>query len=888
MSNASIIVSASNDAFFTGSVVGDALFYTQSNKQSIHIGVNSNSPASIIISSNLNKINGPVLCSKSVTGVTSFVVPSNFTLSNPYSVTTQVFNVWKNMDFAAYSNIVTSNNGRCVAFSNNLPYLTATNSIGNASIQQFAFAPVFPGQQLITTNPSLFNIDLYVLNSNSYGYVVGNTEQFGNSYELLNPWGYSNGTSVPMDTTMRLRYWDSSNGNQFSASNISSNYLELRLESESNTAKVSTDRSLIMTAGSNQLTLGSNNPILQVARGQATNSNLIAYYPFDTNAMDAVGSYHLTRIGNPSYQPGMFNNAAYFPNPSNGAGYEHSWFESTAMGGAITGPPCTFACWFNMSATPSGSYQPVIFALGSNFSSPSIMANVNSGGTALIITINTTGTPTYPVNNYVVTGNTWYHLAVTYNNSNVVTYVNGSQINSTANTGNFSISPANSRLRIGAMGNTAGNNAGFNGLIDDFRVYNRALSATEVSTLYAARPTVTLSVTGSNAGASNYVGVLTPNAQQALEVGGNVVCTGNVSAGNLGMFRNRLINGDMRIAQRATTNTVTSAGVPYLSVDRWFIDTNISAGGVSLTRNALSSTTDAPYAAGIQFYVRLQGTGTQTYSWLIPTQSVEGYNIVDFNWGTTYGSYVTLSFWLRTNLAAGSLIGVAIRSNASTAYTTNITVTQPVQWQYYTITIPPPPLGTSWDSTNGTGLRVCIGLITPGATATANTWNLTNVLNTSTAANPYTNNTNYVDFTGVQLEKGTMATPFEFRPYGVELQLCHRYFWAISPTPSASTYPLIGCGYWQNGTYAWVPVTTPTFMRDPNSSSLVVSNLGSLTITYNGGVYSGLALSKNSHIQNIFSIGVTKSGGAAGANQLAALYDNTTTPSVVIYINNEL
>lgn len=564
---------------------------------------------------------------------------------------------------------------------------------------------------------------------------------------------------------------------------------------------------IVISSNVNRI-IGSN---LSICSDNLSTSNLIAYYPFDTNANDAAGNYHLNQIGAPSFQPGRFNNGAYFPNPSNGAGYEHSWFESTAIGSAVTGPPCTFACWFNFSAAVSGSYQPVIFALGSNISNPSLTVNINPSPSWMIVTVNT-GTVSYPVNNYALSPNTWYHLAITYNNSNIVTYVNGSSINSTALAGNFAVSGANSRLRIGAMGNTAGNSTGFNGTIDDFRVYNRALSAAEVSTLCASKPNVSLSVTGSNAGLSNCVGVLTPNAQQALEVGGNIVCSGNVSAGNLGMFRNRIINGDMRIAQRGTTGTVTSAGVPYLSLDRWFIDTNVSAGGISMLRYALSAVTDAATCAGLQHYMRIQGTGTQTYSWVIPTQSIEGLNVADLNWGTQYGSYVTLSLWLRSNLAAGSQIGVAIRNAGNTCFVANVTITQPAQWQYYTIVVPPPPTGSTWDATTSTGIRVCIGLAIPSGTATANVWNQTNNLTTSASANPYTNSTNYVDFTGVQLEKGAAATPFEFRPYAIELQLCQRYYQRFTSDNNFSSFgPLVATA----ATSSWLFVSFPVKMRTP-------------------------------------------------------------------------
>jgi hypothetical protein len=306
------------------------------------------------------------------------------------------------------------------------------------------------------------------------------------------------------------------------------------------------------------------------------------------------------------------------------------------------------------------------------------------------------------------------------------------------------------------------------------------------------------------------VGVVNPT--QALEVAGNAVFGGNISAGNLGMFRNRIINGDMTIAQRGVSvaNGTGNTGV-YL-IDRFNVNTNITTGNITQTQQTLA-TTDTPYQYGFKKSLRITASLACTnYLFINPEQSIEGFNISDFNWGTTYGVPVTISFWFRTNAGANSIISVGLRSASSTIYTyvSSVTVTGNSIWQYITVSIPPPPNGSIWPNDNTRSLRAHIGCYQSNAiTSSVNTWSTDFQMTAFNSTNIWATLNNYIEFTGVQLEKGTIATPFEFRPYPIELQLCYRYFWRLS----GNIYGLIGCATQINGSLIRFGLTFPVPMR---------------------------------------------------------------------------
>ena len=296
-------------------------------------------------------------------------------------------------------------------------------------------------------------------------------------------------------------------------------------------------------------------------------------------------------------------------------------------------------------------------------------------------------------------------------------------------------------------------------------------------------------------------GMYFPAANQAaISAGGTVAAAFN---SNGLFFRNRIINGDMRIDQRNAGAAVTTSGA--YNVDRFFVVNN--------TDGAYSAQQDTSVPAGSGFINSVKFTTTTADASLAATQNchfdqaIEGTNVADLMWGTANARTVTLSFWVRSSLT-GTFGGVLRNSAFNRAYPYTYTISAADTWEYKTVTIPGDTTGT-WLTTNGIGILVIFGL---GAgvdrSGTAGAWNgNSNVTATGAVSVIGTlNATWYV--TGVQLETGSVATPFERRPYGTELMLCQRYYeksFNIGTAPAQgaenSTYTVTS-GYATNGAYS--------------------------------------------------------------------------------------
>ena len=291
------------------------------------------------------------------------------------------------------------------------------------------------------------------------------------------------------------------------------------------------------------------------------------------------------------------------------------------------------------------------------------------------------------------------------------------------------------------------------------------------------------------------VGVGIANPQRALEVAGDLVVSGTISGGaGMGSFRNRIINGDMRIAQRGTSATT----VGYGCVDRWTTASSVSGGTVTQSQQTLAAS-DTPYQLGFRNSLRYTITTPLTgVSYQYQRQSIEGYNVLDLNWGTSFGSPVTISFWFRSNMPTGSTMcgsfSPILSGGVNARFTYNFTLQSSGQWQYVTYTVPPPPNSGAITQTNSTGITVDIMSFYIGnLTSVPGTWEtgaaMYNFGSTAAAANPWwTAAGNFIEFTGIQLEKGTLASPFEFRPYATELALCQRYMFQMIYQDTAYCY----------------------------------------------------------------------------------------------------
>ena len=354
-------------------------------------------------------------------------------------------------------------------------------------------------------------------------------------------------------------------------------------------------------------------------------------------------------------------------------------------------------------------------------------------------------------------------------------------------------------------------------------------------TLYGTQSSINIAPDGQ-------VGLGVTNPVQALEVAGNAIVSGNISAGNLGMFRNRIINGNMAINQRGITTGTVGSGSKY-TADRWQTYTN--TGSVTYSNITLANT-DAPFQCGFRYsqrYTILTAISATTGNNIQINQPIESYNIQDFNWGQSFATPITLSFWSRTN-GITKLPVTIVNYTGTYSYNTDITVTANTTWQYNTATISIPPVSSVWDVTNDLsngGLILRIGSMYYGNLSTANTWAAGNVFGTSASTIWTTTVGNYVEFTGVQLEKGPIATPFEFRPYAMELQLCQRYYYRFgAPNDMNDTYLNLGLTCGVSTTSAVFVYKFPFIMRfipsmNGGSSGWGINN-GVSTLTLGNGL----------------------------------------------------
>jgi hypothetical protein len=374
----------------------------------------------------------------------------------------------------------------------------------------------------------------------------------------------------------------------------------------------------------------------------------------------------------------------------------------------------------------------------------------------------------------------------------------------------------------------------------------------------AATATTAAACTGNAATASNLSGTPSINVTNVTSSGtltcagfsnsegfsnaGNAVFGGSISAGNLGMFRNRIINGDMRINQRGATSLTIPNQVYTYMIDRFHVFTQ-SAGSVLCTKVALT-TSDTPYQKGFRSSFKCAASSTTSIissTTVYIKQLIESANIQDLNWGTSYGSSVTVSFWSRC-VGAPSLPVTITTVNMDYFYNANIVVTSSGAWQYNTLTIPAPPSGSTWETADlsACGMQVMIGSYSASGLSSTLGWINGYSVGTTASSTWFTTIGNYVEFTGVQLEKGTIATPFEFRPFAVELQLCQRYY-EIGPSIAPFVFQSGTSGF-VSGSFAVVKRAPPSIIKF-NTGLLAVRN--DLATAINSGQWNSLGTITN-------------------------------------------
>lgn len=245
--------------------------------------------------------------------------------------------------------------------------------------------------------------------------------------------------------------------------------------------------------------------------------------------------------------------------------------------------------------------------------------------------------------------------------------------------------------------------------------------------------------------------------------------------GSMG-FRNRIINGDMRIDQRNAGASVTPTAGAY-TLDRWYADMS-AASKYSIQRNAGSVTPPAGFTnyLGVTS-LAATSVGSGDYYYLF--QGIEGLNVADLGWGAAGAQSVTLSFWVRSSLT-GTFGGSLKNSANNRSYPFTYTISAANTWEQKSVTIAGDTSGT-WLTTNGLGIGVHFGLgVGSTYSGTAGAWAGSNFISATGATSVVGTNGATFYITGVQLEAGSVASPFERRDYGRELMMCQRYFEVVT------------------------------------------------------------------------------------------------------------
>lgn len=317
-----------------------------------------------------------------------------------------------------------------------------------------------------------------------------------------------------------------------------------------------------------------------------------------------------------------------------------------------------------------------------------------------------------------------------------------------------------------------------------------------------------------------------------LKVGGNIIAShtgvegaGTVTLGNVVLgdsavptnnstFRNKIINGDMRIAQRGTSFS-TNNGRNF-GVDRFAC--NASAN----TTITFSQSTDAPsgFTNSLLATVSNANSSATAADTNYILQVIEGYNIADLNFGTLSAKNFTFSFYVKSSLTGSFSVGFASNNN-DRVYHTNYTINSANTWEHKTIQVSGPTSGT-WLTDNGVGLMPLwdLGFGTDFESNTTNVWDSNAVFRRSTDVNLSLNAGATLQITGVQLEEGTIATPFEHRPLAMELGLCQRYFFKGNTS--------VGPEYLTNG--GNIPFTSRTTFPVTMNHTPDMTNLGFTSI----------------------------------------------------------
>ena len=293
-----------------------------------------------------------------------------------------------------------------------------------------------------------------------------------------------------------------------------------------------------------------------------------------------------------------------------------------------------------------------------------------------------------------------------------------------------------------------------------------------------------------------------------IDTNQNVTAVGTLAMAS-SFKRNRIINGNMLIDQRNAGAQITAANLTSGSymIDRWrYLSSQAAKFTAQQNAGAVTTALGFPNYLGMTVSTAVTVGASDYFS---ISQPVEGFNFADLAWGTASAKTVTLSFVVYSSLT-GTFGGVLKNSAGTRSYPFTYSIASANTWTTISVTVAGDTSGTWVGATNGIGVIVEFGLgVGSTYSTTAGSWAGGNYTSATGAVSVVGTSGATFYITGVQLEVGTKATPYEMQIYSDQFSQCQRYYAYMANANTAF------CGATSNGSTFYVNYYVPVTMRAP-------------------------------------------------------------------------
>ena len=364
------------------------------------------------------------------------------------------------------------------------------------------------------------------------------------------------------------------------------------------------------------------------------------------------------------------------------------------------------------------------------------------------------------------------------------------------------------------------------------------------------------------------------NFTQGINMSGIVTATAFIPSHGQLSHRNLIINGAMNVSQRGTS--FTSLGTAY-TVDRFRYTENIDTGVVTVTQESITDLPGFTKAAKINCTTAEAGVPSKSGSKFAAFNTkLEGQDLQQLAYGTSSAKQITLSFYVKSNVTGTFCVSLYKGDQTARNVSLGYTISSANTWEKKTLTFPADTGGGGIDNDNGSGLEIywVVARQQGYQGAASTTWgNNTDARFANLCTATIFENTNdHIMFTGVQLEVGAVATPFEHKKFSEELAHCQRYCFRLGGSigGNADVYTCLCFGIHSNATQYKAHIQHPVTMRSKDVT-FTASNitLDDDVASYNAGNFSSIDQNNTTSSADNSSVVMNTSNYGAGAGRVS-------------------